>query len=267
MSNLSLVLGSRIETLGAGTGTGTSVTANSTPNVKGASWTQIGSATSFDYNEVFLSIALGGTVVGRVRFDLGVVTSGGSTQIIAADLFMDFSTVASHADFVLPVNIPKGATLWGRCQSNTASVVLSVVINGIQGQGRMMRGCRGIASCTDWTNTDPTNTATLNGTTFTSWVQIQSSTAQRIGGLIVAIDGKGATLTSANVLFQVGWGSAGNERTLFQFAVRMAGAINVPPAVGPIPCDLPSGTRLAFRAQASAADTNVLGLALMGLIA
>ena len=266
MSNLSLVMGSRIETQGAGTGVGTSVTASASTNTKG-SWTQIGSAIGFDYNEIFLSVALGSTVVGRVRLDIGVETSAGSQQIVAADLFCDFSTVASHADFVLPVNIKKGSTIWARCQSNTASVVLSVLVNGVQGQGRLMRGYRGVASCTDWTNTDPTNTVTLNGTSFTAWAQIQATTAQRIGGLIAAIDGKGATLTAANVLFQVGWGSSGNERALFQFAVRMAGAINVPPAIGPIPCDLASGTRLAFRAQASAADTNVLGLVLMGLIA
>ncbi|HYD07795.1 MAG TPA: hypothetical protein VEC60_18815 [Reyranella sp.] len=263
---LPLASAARYETLGAGTGTGTTVTAGSA-NVKG-SYATIGTA-SFGYDGIFVTaLKPVGTGVARGRLDIATNT-GGSDQIVVADWY--WSTISGFSSGgqvqrYLPVRIPAGATVKARWQSATGSATLSVMIVGMQGDARQIPGFRAIASLTDFTNSDPSNSVTLSGTTQTAWTQVIASSGSRVTGVIGNLADLGTALgTAVHCLIDIGWGGAGSERVLSR-SLHMLGSNIGYQQIGPLPCDFPAGTRFAFRAQCSAADTNVLGLALNGLV-
>lgn len=262
---VSLASEARYEALGFGTGVGTTITAGASANTKG-SYATLGT-TSFDYDGLFLNVSIiSGTGANRFRLDVAA-NNGGSDQIIIADHFVENNGIVVGPCVFYPVAVPKGASLKVRSQATTGSRQLYAAISGFQCDENMRRGFRGVASATDWTNTDPTNSITLNGTTMTGWTQVMASTPDRFAGLYFMLDAKGVAITGGNFIFSIGWGSAGNELELTRVLVSNGSTDVNWPFIGPIPCDLPAGTRLAVRAQAAAANTSVIAPVLMGLIA
>lgn len=258
---LPLIASARYETLGAGTGTGTTVTAGGSNNTKG-NYATLGT-TSFQYDGIELTFSSFSSA-NRYRIDIAINTT--ADTIIIPDLFVDCTTNGSSTStsVFIPISVPTGAAVKARCQSNSASATVNILATGYQTDSKGMRGFARCVSCTDWTNTDPTGSVTLTSTTLTGWAQVQASTTARIAALYAAIDARGVAMTgSVDLLFDIGWGSAGNERQLARFLMRSASAHQQ--IFGPFPCDFPSGTRLAFRAQASTTDTNTLSMALFGL--
>lgn len=257
----SLAASARYETLGAGTGTGTVVTAGT--NTKGTT-VSIGT-TAFQYDGFFL--LLGGlSGAGRYRFDV-IINTGGSDTVLVADYFFDALATYPNSSPILPISVPTGATLKVASQCSTGTPTVAVTILGLQGNERMARGFSRAVSCTDWTNTDPTNSVTLNGTTQTAWAAIGASTPARVAGLYLALDGRGGATTTTNLLIDIGIGGAGSEIVLIP-SILMRRASAIPNfSDGPFPCDIPAGTRLSFRATASAASTNVISMAALGLAA
>jgi len=264
----------RYELLGESGGIGTTVTANASAHTKG-SYTTLGTA-GFNYDGFWLSTSntQGGTAY-RYRVDLAV-NNGGSDQIIAADMFYDgsingayYNSVGSHSPFI-PIAVPKGATLKARCSASTGSGTCAVAIIGVQGSHRLIRPFRGLLNDTPFTNTDPTNSITCSGTSVGSWGQVIASTTQRYAALFVA--GSTAGSTSPGMVgfrLDIGWGAAASERVLF--SIVLAGYHETAAAVyggalGPYPCDLPAGTRLACRMQSSFAGDTLYPI-IYGLVA
>ena len=255
-----LIASARYETLGAGTGTGTTVTAAGSANTKGL-YSTVGTA-SFQYDGIYLYFS---TFSANARFRVDIAINTTADTIIIPDLFIDSSTAATTANTYtfIPVSIPAGAAVKARCQSTTASASFSMIVGGFETDSNGTRGFARAISCTDWTNTDPTGAITLNGITQTGWGQIQASTTARLAALYAMFDARGAALTSADLLLDIGWGAAASERVLTQILIRGTGSHQQ--ILGPFPCDFPAGTRLAFRGQASTTDTNTVGLSLLGI--
>jgi hypothetical protein len=263
----------RYELLGESGGSGTTVTSNASANVKG-SYTTIGTA-NFAYDGFWLHITntQGGTAY-RYMVDLAV-NNGGSDQIIVADMYYDgsiggayYTSVGALPSFI-PVVVPKSATLKARCQASTGSGTVAVAVQGVQGDGRLIRPFRGLVNDTPFTNSDPTNSVTSSGTSVGSWGQIIASTSLRYSAIYFATSLAGITAAAPiGHRIDIGWGAAASERVLFSI---VSASYSAPPvysggALGPYPCDLPSGTRLAVRVQSSYASSTLYPI-LYGLAA
>ena len=264
------VSSTRYETKGISGGVGTTVTAGAA-NAKG-SFATLG-ATGFEYDGFHLYITgLPGGGATRYRVDVSSNT-GGSDQLIVEDLYFDPSPAAVYyADqksILVPVSVPNGAVLKARCQSVAGSTSLSLGVLGFQADAKAAKGFRALKSATDWTNTDPSTTVTLSGTTLTGWQQVQASTPVRFAGLYLGLDSLGnGSLTTAHATFEIGIGASGSEHTTgIVIARQLAAGAGMLGVHGPYPCDIAAGYRLSVRAQCDAADTNAIGVVLNGLAA
>jgi len=257
-----LASASRYETLGAATGVGTPVTSGASINTFGATITL--GTTSFDYDGIFITTASTGNNVSLVDI---IVNNGGSDQVIVTTVPVPHNAGGAFiqgSSGLIPVRIPAGAIVRAKMQSTTASATADVMVTGFQGNNDISLGFRGLACCTDITSGAPTNGVTMSSTTQTPWAQIQASTPNRIAGLYWSYDVRGTTGGASLVLLQVGWGPSGSEKLLFTTGFTFA---SVPVLQGPYPCDLPAGTRLAARMQASGTVTQTVSILLHGLIA
>jgi hypothetical protein len=259
-----LASASRYETLGATTGLGTTVTSGSTANTFGATITL--GTTSFDYDGIFITTESTGNNISLVDI---IVNNGGSDQIIVTTVPVPHNAggaLMQSTSGLIPVRIPAGAVVKAKMQSVSLSATANVMVTGVQGSNGMSLGFRGLACCTDITSGQTTNGITMTSTTQTSFAfgQIQASTPNRIAGLYWSYDPRGTTAGASQVLLQVGWGPSGGEQVLFTAGFTFS---SVPVLQGPYPCDLPAGTRLAARMQASGTVTQTVSILLHGLIA
>lgn len=265
MSNWSITAATRTETLGATTGEGTTVTANATTHVKG-SYSTIGTA-GFAYGGFFLCFVPAGGA--KYRIDVAV-NSGGSDQIIIPDLLLDATSAGgniANSTIFFPIHVPAGAVVKARSQSATSGGTVRLLLVGFATDFPGYRRASRVVALSAFTNTDPTATVTLAGTSFTSWTEVTSSTADRICGLYVSsATGGDTTRTGGRILAEIGTGSAGAEvaRMSWQGAQVSGSLINH--IAGPLPVDIVAGSRLAYRAQASSASTDTFGLAFFGLV-
>ena len=269
-----IVGSTRYETRGIVTGVGTTVTSGAI-NAKG-SYATLGT-TGFAYDGFFLYITgLAGAGLTRFRIDLAVNT-GGSDQLIVEDLYFDSSPsgfyFADQKSILVPVTIPAGAVVKARIQATLASSILSASVLGFQSDAKATKGFRALKSATDWTNTDPTNSLTLSGTTLTGWSQVMASTPARFAGLYLSLDSLGgSSQVTAHATFEIGLGASGSEHSTGiiiarQLVISSNGAAGLIDCHGPYPCDIPAGARLSVRAQCDSANTVAYGVILNGLAA
>lgn len=250
MSNWSISAGTCTETIGAGTGAGTTVTSSSSPNTKG-SYATIGTA-GFQYSSFLLCI--GNNSASRYRIDIAINT-GGSDQIVVQDLYLDCTSSSSIAgnNYQIPVKIPSGASVKARCQAVVfGGQTLSILIVGFAQDFPGMPGFSGLLTGTDFTDTDPANAVTQTGQTFTAWTTIAASTASRASGLLIYPSSAGDTSrTVSRVLIQIAKGGAGAEVTVASFLSGQISTAIAPAVAGVFVADIPAGSRLSFRCQCS----------------
>ena len=264
-----LVSSTRYETQGLSGGVGVTITSGAA-NAKG-SFATLGT-TGFEYDGFHLYITgLPGGGASRYRVDVSSNT-GGSDQLIVEDIYFDPSPqgnyTAAWKEILVPVAVPAGAVLKARCQAPAASVSLSASVLGFQGDAKATKGFRALKSATDWTNTDPTNSLTLSGTTLTGWTQVMAATPARFAGLYLALDSLGATgQTAAHATFEIGIGTSGSEHTTGIVLARQLSGYGLNDGHSFHPCDIAAGTRLSVRAQCDGANTNSYGVVLNGLAA
>jgi hypothetical protein len=266
VSNWPLLAASRYETLGAGTGLGTTVTTGAL-NTKG-SYASIGT-TTFRYSGFLLQlVSNNGT---RFRFDVAVNT-GGSDQVIVEDFYYDshFSSTVSTISLWFPVSVPSGAAIKIKAQAAAATQSFLAIVQGYATDFPGHTSFRACRSATDFTNTDPTNSVTQTGNTVTSWAQVVSSTVAAFAGLYVSPAVCADTSrTSSKMLVDIAVGAGGSEQVVIsalQFTQNASGP--VPSGVGPVLCDIPAGTRLSSRVQCSAAGAaDAFNVSINGLVA
>lgn len=271
-----LVSAARYEMLGRNGGTGTTVAANATANIKG-SYVTIGTA-SFDYDGFWFTAGRAGVGSTGVayRYDIAV-NNGGSDQIICQDLFYEGSSLwylQTPSAFYLPIRVPKGGVLKVACQSSAGGDWMYPSIQGVAGDSHFLRGFTSLIATTDWTNTGPANSGTgVGGTTQTGWVEVCASTAYRVAALYLGLALKGAGgSTYLDCMFDVATGTAGNERQLFTVhgyddTTNGTNSALLGAPAGPYAVDIPAGTRLSVRMQGSfASATGILYPTLFGLV-
>jgi hypothetical protein len=242
------------ETLGATTASsaGTSVTASATANTKG-SYVDIGGVTSFAYEELHVNLLA--TTGADFTADLAI-NVGGNRFIIAEDLRIRGRAADNGILYPLALHVPAGAQLSMRCQSSSASAVLSAILHG---RSSGLRGMPGFArlralyapATSRGVNCDAG--AVANTKTRT---QIVASSSARVVGLLgyVGPAADTARTGSEQWLMDISVGPGAGEWNIISNLLFGADATTdtpYPSLIGPMACDIPAATRFSVNLQCS----------------
>ncbi len=263
MSDFSTVIGGNTcEDAGADTANSvpTTITAAGSNNTKG-SWTELVASSSYDSEAMLIHFGGFAGIVTTARADYLIdigVGAASSEQVILSNLLS--SNPAQYPDTILvPLSVPAGSRVAARCQCSAASGVVGVSIKLL---GNTLFASPGLQRITPYgadtsdsggVNIDPGATADTKG----SWTEVTSSTTHDIKALgITTGQQRNTTRSVADFLFDIGVGAASSEQTYLE-NIPMVGtaAEKVHPKQFPfIPMQIPSGSRIAVRAQCSITD-------------
>jgi hypothetical protein len=258
---------SRYTTVGAvtGTTTGTVVAAAASANADTGAFVTIVASTSKDCNGFFLCVHAGvASTLTDSLVSIAIGAAGAEKKIIDNLLVMrSLDTDGSHGGpyHYFPIPIPAGTRISAKARSSTANsdviVVMHLVESGfLEGVvlGRMTTyGVNTVDS--GGTPCDPGGTAHTR-----TWTQITSSTTAPAHLLYIAIGFLvNQTATVCNWLLTVAKGASGAEANNILIenlliAMRSGNDVPVPTFIGPFPCEISSGERLAIGLQCSITD-------------
>lgn len=277
MGRASTTLSSRSEAFALNTSIsdGTTCTANGSANTKGSWVTNTGWKPTFTWNMMHISMV--NAAAADYTVDIGVNDGSGNYSVICPDLRIAGLHVARSGvcHYLLPLHVEVGRQLGFRCADSTGGSLARVNIRGFStgiggaaGFGRMVAlytpsSSRGVAI-------DPGGTANTKG----SWTELTSSSSDRVVALVGCIGHNADIARAANqsMLLDIGVGASSSERVLIpdlHFTEETVGDSWWPITFGPFPCDVPSGTRFAARAQCevNTASDRTCDLALWGFVA
>jgi hypothetical protein len=167
------------------TSPGTTVTASSTIHTKG-SYTQLIASTTYDWHGFWLYACNTNVAGSATDLLLDIAIGGaGSEQIILPDWMAGWSAASnagSRALFV-PIFIPRGTRIAGRCQALIASDTVSVLLFGVPGNSGLPTPL--FSNC----DTYGIDAATSSGTSHTPGNSGAESTAANVGGTTSRIYG------------------------------------------------------------------------------
>lgn len=254
-------MGSLPAALGAGkitTGTvdsansrGSTLTSHSTSHTKG-SYTTLISSTAHS--------ALGLLVNFPYAQDDGLmdiaVGAAASEQVIAPNLRVPGLVTDNHGlSVLLPLQVPAGSRISGRWQCNSGSSAImfghvSILAGGVwPGMGfSRMEAIGAVTASSKGTQVDPGGTIHTKG----SYAQLTASTGFAYKALLVMVStDNDATTSATNTLVDIAVGGAGSEVVQLGnlYCRHPANGLVIPPHFGPIPVNIPAGTRVAARAQ------------------
>jgi hypothetical protein len=224
------------ETQGADTtlSRGTVVTAAASANTKG-SWVAIGSATSRDYQCIWVSMTAQNAQTDYL-VDIGI-TDGANTFVIMPNLRLAAlaGNLTGAVHVTLPLHIAGGAQLAARCQATTASrFCLITIVGSSMGYNGAPGYAYGSQLYTDGTSRGEDFDPTV-ANTMTAWNNL-ATTATAISAILLAV-GPAAQVTRAagrNYMLDVSQGAAASEMVILD---------NIPLAQSlidqrPLPCYL-----------------------------
>lgn len=265
----------RMDTYGDNTGSTamTTLTANGSAHTKG-NWSEIISATAFDINGFWVSAGVGSTVRARFLFDIGI-GAGGAETVLVPNILWSMLAVSGFGwgPVYMPIHIPGGTRIAGRCQSSTGGASMTTQLYCVRSDENAAGSCRratnyGANTGNTWSDcdVDPNDTAHTKGV----YDVVTSSTTNPIKALVICA----STLSndfgsSRNGMFDLATGGAGSEVVLVPnlwYAQNNTSDNMTPSAWGPFWLPIPAGTRLAGRAQSSASGdgTGAFGFTVIG---
>lgn len=243
---------------------GTTITASATPNTVGA-FTQIVASSSIDACWILLSINSVNQLGNAAALNLAV-GGGGSEIVIVNNLLDSDEQDAPIGLYCFPCQIPAGTRISAQLQSATASDHVEVSLVLLDGAFTTMEGAAGIdsigftAGSTQGTTIDPGGTANTKGV----YAQLTSSTSREYMGFLITLDSLNTSPATGNYGFlDIAIGAGGSEKVILpNFAYTNTARTISPQATAPFFIPIPSGTRIAVRAQCT---TNVTPSRLFGV--
>jgi hypothetical protein len=225
-------------------------------------------APTYDVAGLIVSI----TIQSVGREVLADIRAAGTT--IIPNLLVSASTTAGTSVSVyVPVSVPAGTVLSAAVQASVAStsvrIGVTAIAAGFDGGPPMfdMIDYGPDVSSTTAVSVDPGATANTKG----AWSQVTSATTCSHSGLLIATSAAGNyARTTGSWTVDIGIGAAAAETVLIPDLALYGSATDdrvQPPMIGPFPCHIPSGTRLAVRAQSSITDATdrLFDVALYGI--
>jgi len=273
MPDFSLLGGAnRFESVGPDTADsrGTDVTASGTINTKG-SYVQLTAASGIDAQGIWV-ILTSGNNAANCLVDIAVGAAA-SEQDIVSNLMLPVKHNAG-AGANIPIHVALGSRISARAQSSSVSDVINIAI---QLMGNTLTSSSALGRCTTYgantadsggTEIDPGASANTKG----AYVQIDGAISNPIKNMIVAVSPSGSNgqLTTAGWLIDVAVGAAASEQVVISNLFVMTNGVHDtinPPLLGPFPVNIPSGSRIAVRAQSDTIDATdrLFDVAIYGL--
>ena len=251
--------GGRLATEGEDTGNsrGTQVDSSTTANTKG-SFTEIVASTPFDADGIVIFV--GAANADSFLLDVAVGASA-SEQVVIPDIRSDLKgSVAAH--FIAPISIAASSRISVRVADDVASARNYFMGIGLLPKSFFASEALGRATAygvvtgdSGGTQIDPGANANTKG----SYAQIVASTTNPMKMLCVsfATAAGNHNMTTYSGLVDIAVGAAASEQIIFDNIHTRCDSIsdNLSPVfLGPIPVNIPSGTRVAVRAQSNITD-------------
>lgn len=241
-----------------------------TAGAKG-SYVQVVASTAIAYQGLVLGISQYYGGVNSTLADLSIGAAG-SESVVVPNILIDTGNGSSYGfSCYVPIQIPSGSRIAVRHQetggSGTRDLYWSVTGIGAGSSQVPALSAIGTAYNVDVPNTTSTNAATpsASANTWGAWAEVTSATSAVHKALVVCIGcAKNTTQLNGRYRVQIGVGSAGSEVGLYEFAFRTSSNIALPPLHYSLPCEIPSGTRIAFRVQCDAANGTARSCVVIG---
>jgi len=247
-----------------GTSTVTALTANSTANTKGTTYTELIASTTRPYVGLHVFVQSNSASQARALIDLAIGAAA-SEVIVIPDLFfwsMSSNALRAWTHYYFPIAIPSGVRLSMRAQSSTASWALRVGVLGVPVNPLVPVG---FTRCTAYgaTTADSGGIAIDSGATANTkgaYAVVSASTTNPMKAMIAVILGSSLTVpaTAATILVDVSIGAAAAEQPVFSnyFWNRAANVSAETEGVCSLPLgvNIPAATMLTSRCQASGTD-------------
>lgn len=243
---------SNSRTYGNSSSTGTTLTTGAA-NTKGAYTTLIASTVG-DASAVIVTVLNDATASNSMFVDIAVGAAA-SEQVIISNVMLD-GAILINSTQIFPVAIPSGTRISARAQTtgatNSVRVMVMVLDDGMIGRaGSVVDSIGALTATTIGTSVDAGASANTKG----AYAQIIASTAVDYGAFCFHMDslGRSAVGTSNNQLIDVAVGGAGSEQVIISnYPMALQNGNTVGCAWSPwFEMDIPSGTRIAVRSQAS----------------
>ena len=245
-------------------------------HVKG-SWAQIVASTDRPTQGMLVSVQNLNDL--RMLLDIGVGASG-SEKVLVPDLYLDFEVSVSAGvgwaiNPYIPIAVPKGSRLSARVQDGSVSLYDAYVHLQLMAQGFLpsqpFSRCAAygiVAASSRGTEVDPGPTANSKG----DWVQFDADVDQDIRTILMEVGPAGIDKPAGkrSWLVDIGIGADGSEKVVVPDIMFGSDNFldNISPAlVGPLPCHIPVGSRLAVRCQCAVntATERLIYIALHGV--
>ncbi len=220
---------------------------SATANVKGA-YVQATASTSFD--ATFVSLQLGNlfSVANRQYAIDMAVGAGGSELVLANNLMVaDSAAVQTQKQYCFPCNIAAGTRIAFRCQvSSSTTIGARVYMQLFGGDVLQPEGYAGVDAIGFVAAS--TRGATVNSSTVTKgpYTQVTAATTRDYAAISVT-----PCLVVGQHIFDVAIGAGGSEQVILPNMASIGGNPWASPA---IPIQVPLGTRIAARGEATVAN-------------
>lgn len=223
-------------------------TAASVGTSLGTGYTELISSTVNDYEGFYVSCVRSNTASAMASIGFG---AAGVEYTVLSDILIPPGTQTSlnHTGFYMPIQCNSGVRIAGLA---TATVIMALqgIRKGWFNPGFSLATTYGSTGA-QGTTLDPGATINTKG----AWAQLTASTTRAHKAIMILVgNNNNTTKTTGGYLIDVGAGAAGAEYTFLPnlyASVHAAPDIIGPRVFGPFPCDIPAGTRLAMRCQAS----------------
>lgn len=260
MSNAPLICQGVVETVGT-------TAAQSTGTTLANTYTQLVAATAQEWSGFILDVVPNTGIDATISIGLGAAPEFTLVDQLYVPTCNDNG--ANAFSLFLPLRVPKGSRLAGKCTTNSGAIVQ---LHGIASPA--MFGsfshliAMGITGAQRGTLIDPGASANVKG----AYVELAASTSKNFGALIAIIGrGNNAALTNSKALVDVGIGAVTEKVLIGDLAINARANTDVysPVIFGPFPGLIPAGSRLSVRGQSSITDTTdrKFDVALYGCVA
>lgn len=245
------------------TSLGTTITASGSTNTKG-SYSQLVASTPYDCCGLWLNYcnASQAGVTNNCSLDLAV-GGAGSEQIVIPDIILATVGITSGYcnSIFFPIAVPAGTRIAARSQAPSASETVSVNVvlcdgsfDNDQGLSAFKSYGSVLSGATHGTVVDPGGIANTKG----AYAQLVASTTYDISSLWAIFDGFTGGSGTNNSLVDIAVGAAASEQVIIPniFYGMRSSPLFIQALYGPFKVNIPAGTRLSARSQAT---SNVSG--------
>lgn len=248
----------------------TDIPENAANNLKGA-WAELIAASAFDASGFLLNSAFTPASQRSMLIDIGVGAAGSET-VILSNFMMVQNTSASLVDAVyIPIGIPAGSRVAARYQITNITTANLMVAVTLIGAGFLGGSPYGNAETWGATTADSGGIQVVPGVSNAkgSYAEIVATTARDTNAIIICIGNSAGdyALVGSRHMFDIAIGAAASETILLGNLLVMSEATSdsfYPRTIGPIPCMIPAGSRVAVRGQTAAATTDNFDFVIIG---